>query len=853
MHALGLVLFWAAIQVTVILLAILMLLRLMKNSAPASRIPIVLAGMFSALLMSAFAVSPWPSWPELFEPDSAVANEVQTASDPVTDVGEVQTASAHEASLANRERQQQTLKTEDGSLSVWSAAWAAFVDELSVRPAPKPSPKIAAEEDHFAWTIPSIVAIVFLAGVSFGLLRLVLGMVLLRREVRRSRVIDEERITQAIGEILPASKTTQAIEVRVTHKLQTAATTGIFRPVVLLPANWPKWTDEELRAVLAHELNHIRRRDCITALFAEVGRVLHFYHPLMHWLANRLRLEQELAADAVAARHIGGQRRYLCILAEMALSDSSRGPAWPARAFLPSHRTFMRRIEMLKKKPLEESRPSRFRQFGTLALIGLATLFAVGLRSRSHSAIAQEPDAKKPDAKVLAKPEPQENRETAPQPPKAFPLTYVPDDAVAVFGVRPKALLAKPMLEPLAKVLLQEKNLAKPMGIPLDQIEEVVWSFGLWSGTGGTPEPKLIAGMVRTSDKLNLETLKQQLTPDSETGFYGGQLYLKQPGGKGPAFWLADEYTVIASETEQGLKKAIDARNTSANSQKRIPVWDMVSKQTAAAYINVRQFRNLMGMYMNRTMGDMGDRDEIGAGGRGGDGMPGGGFGGGRPMTPQERFRQSFGLNTMFGPLWNDVDSVVGGLEVEQGMTAHIILHANDTKDGKYVHPSGRHVERDDGPRPQHGRAKPANDRPASPGQTTTGGHVAKAGPGSFENSQDRTQGFGRERCTWNCRRKRRACSWLRWCRPSIPPAMPPSARNRSTTSNISGWRCTTSTTFITDFPEHRTRWKARGHGAERKSIPSVGGWRSCHCSTKWNSTRNTTSMNPGTASTTRH
>ncbi len=313
----------------------------------------------------------------------------------------------------------------------------------------------------------------------------------------------------------PHLKRSRVIEVRVTTKLQTAATTGIFRPVVLLPAHWQKWTDEELRAVLAHELNHIRRRDCITALFAEVGRVLHFYHPLMHWLANRLRLEQELAADAVAARHIGGQRRYLCILAEMALSDSSRGPAWPARAFLPSHRTFMRRIEMLKKNPLDASRPSRLRQYGTLALIGLATLFAVGLRSRSNPADAQEPNAPNAGPTILAQNDPSSLSEDAPKPRAAFPLTYVPDDAVAVFGVRPKALLAKPMFEPLVKVFSQEKSLVEPMGIPLDQIEEVVWSFG----TRDTirHDPMLIAGMFRTSKKLDLESLKQHLTPESDT------------------------------------------------------------------------------------------------------------------------------------------------------------------------------------------------------------------------------------------------------------------------------------------------------------------------------------------------
>ena len=323
---------------------------------------------------------------------------------------------------------------------------------------------------------------------------------------------------------------------------------------------------------------------------------------------------------------------------------------------------------MLKKNPLEESRASRLRQFGTLVLIGLATLFAVGLRSRSNPADAQEPDAPKARRTIDARVEAEANREEAPQPPKAFPLTYVPDDAVAVFGVRPKALLAKPTLEPLAKAILQAKHLTKPMGIPLDQIEEVVWSFTGKVLPGG-PVPRLVAGMVRTSEKLNLERLKQQITPESTTGFYGGQLYLKQRNGEGFAFWLADEYTLIASSTEAGLKRAIDARNTSVNREKRMPAWNAVSKKIAAEYVNVRQLRNELGMGDGRI------------GGHGAFGPPMGG--GGMPMTPQRNFQQTFGLNPMFAPLWNDVDTVVGSLGFDKGMEADVVFHASDAQDTK--------------------------------------------------------------------------------------------------------------------------------------------------------------------------
>jgi len=96
--------------------------------------------------------------------------------------------------------------------------------------------------------------------------------------------------------------------------------------------------------VLAHEIAHICRNDFLAWVCAQVGLVLHIYHPLVHWLASRLRLEQELAADAAAVELAGGQHCYLQTLAEMDLRQADRPLDWPARTFLPTRRTFLKRL-----------------------------------------------------------------------------------------------------------------------------------------------------------------------------------------------------------------------------------------------------------------------------------------------------------------------------------------------------------------------------------------------------------------------------------------------------------------------------------------------------------------------------
>jgi beta-lactamase regulating signal transducer with metallopeptidase domain len=72
---------------------------------------------------------------------------------------------------------------------------------------------------------------------------------------------------------------------------------GIVRSSVLMPADADTWPADRLRVVLLHELAHVKRRDCLTHLVAQMACAVYWFNPLAWMAARRLRTERERACD----------------------------------------------------------------------------------------------------------------------------------------------------------------------------------------------------------------------------------------------------------------------------------------------------------------------------------------------------------------------------------------------------------------------------------------------------------------------------------------------------------------------------------------------------------------------------
>lgn len=93
---------------------------------------------------------------------------------------------------------------------------------------------------------------------------------------------------------------------------------GWFRPIVIVTTQaMTGLTPQQLQAIIAHELAHIRRYDAFVNLFQVVAEMLLFYHPAVWWVSRRIRVEREVCCDHEALAACGEPVSYARALTMM--------------------------------------------------------------------------------------------------------------------------------------------------------------------------------------------------------------------------------------------------------------------------------------------------------------------------------------------------------------------------------------------------------------------------------------------------------------------------------------------------------------------------------------------------------
>ena len=218
-----------------------------------------------------------------------------------------------------------------------------------------------------------------LAGWFVVALFLVLRLVAAHVQARRALAACSAPSDALAGALAPVARELgmSAPPLRIARAGTMPAVIGVLRPSIVLPLEASSWTADRLRVVLLHECAHVRRRDAMLQVVANVAAAAYWWHPLAWIAARRVARERELACDdlVIATGTTGAQ--YAEHLLEIARSlRPSRQPALAALAMARTSELEGRLIALLEDRP-RPTRPARALALGValaLAAVSIAPL-----------------------------------------------------------------------------------------------------------------------------------------------------------------------------------------------------------------------------------------------------------------------------------------------------------------------------------------------------------------------------------------------------------------------------------------------------------------------------------------------
>jgi len=195
------------------------------------------------------------------------------------------------------------------------------------------------------------------------------------------------RLTALVDEAQKIVGTKFKVQAKLTTNTMSPAVCGLFRPVILIPQSLTdNFSDEQLRAVLLHELIHLRRRDVWVNFLQALLQIFYWWHPLV-WLANaRIRRVREEAVDDAVMLALRDQAdSYAPTLLEVAKLALNRPLASLGLVgIMESRHALRQRIERLV-----DFHPPRHAGVTLVSLLGILAFTAVAVPMGSAPGLAE--------------------------------------------------------------------------------------------------------------------------------------------------------------------------------------------------------------------------------------------------------------------------------------------------------------------------------------------------------------------------------------------------------------------------------------------------------------------------------
>ena len=148
------------------------------------------------------------------------------------------------------------------------------------------------------------ISLFWIIGCSVGSIQIVQHKRVLTRIALTSSPVSTDSIQAVLADIKKRLQIKTEVRLLVNDLILSPMTTGFLKPVIFIPAGIiTGFNQEELEAILYHELAHIKRKDYLINLFLVGFETIFFFNPLVKLMVKDIRNEMEYACDDVVLKN----------------------------------------------------------------------------------------------------------------------------------------------------------------------------------------------------------------------------------------------------------------------------------------------------------------------------------------------------------------------------------------------------------------------------------------------------------------------------------------------------------------------------------------------------------------------
>jgi beta-lactamase regulating signal transducer with metallopeptidase domain len=240
---------------------------------------------------------------------------------------------------------------------------------------------------------PSWALMTWMAGALLILGRLFIGTIIVWGMTRRARRITDYEWLGLVETLASQVGINRPVTLLKSGRVTMPVTCGLTRPSVLLPADADHWSSERRHVVLLHELAHVKRRDCLTQMLAQVACALYWFNPLIWGAARQLRMERERACDDQVLDAGTKASDYADHLLDLARSSRSAGCSSLAAVAIARRSQLEGRLLAILDPSLSRGGLNRIASISVGLTVALVVLPLAAIRPSAQAKVKSSPRA----------------------------------------------------------------------------------------------------------------------------------------------------------------------------------------------------------------------------------------------------------------------------------------------------------------------------------------------------------------------------------------------------------------------------------------------------------------------------